>query len=286
MVMDYILTALGLAGLLAASYTDIKTKEVPDWLNYSLILSGLGLRLIYSFSTFDFSYLLYGIYGFLLFFIIAIAMFYLGQWGGGDSKMIMGLGAIMGFELNLDSFIIIFIVNVLFVGSFYGLIWSGIMALKTKDKFMKGYAIYSKTDEVKFHKKIILILAGFLIFLSFIVEPYLRILFLLMSLLLILMLYLFIFVKTIEKVCMLKKVDPKILTEGDWIAEPVIYNGKTIAGPKDLGIEKQQIKKLISLYQQKKIKKILLKTGIPFVPSFLIAYVLTILAGNWLVYLF
>ena len=46
---------------------------------------------------------------------------------------------------------------------------------------------------------------------------------------------------------MYKYVNPKKLTEGDWIAKNIIIKGKQICGPKDLGISKKQIQKLISL---------------------------------------
>ena len=97
--------------------------------------------------------------------------------------------------------------------------------------------------------------------------------------------YMWLFVKAIEKVAMLKYVTPDKLTEGDWIAQEVKYKGKVITGPKDLGIEKKQIKKLVSLYKKKKLKKILIKEGIPFVPSFLIAFIITIIYGNLLMLL-
>ena len=84
---------------------------------------------------------------------------------------------------------------------------------------------------------------------------------------------------------MLKYVLPKQLTEGDWIVKEIKIGGKYITGPKDLGIEKKQINKLISLYKKKKVNKILIKEGIPFVPSFFIAYVVTLIFGN-LVFLF
>ena len=94
--------------------------------------------------------------------------------------------------------------------------------------------------------------------------------------------YLWIFVKAIEKVAMLKYITPDKLTEGDWIAEEVKYKGKLICSPKDLGIEKKQIRQVVNLYKKKRIKKILIKEGIPFVPSFLIAFVITVFFGNLL----
>ena len=79
---------------------------------------------------------------------------------------------------------------------------------------------------------------------------------------------------------MLKYVKPQQLTEGDWIAKDININGKYLTGPKDLGIEKRKIRKLIELYKRGKVKKILIKEGIPFVPSFFVAYVITLLYGN------
>ena len=66
-----------------------------------------------------------------------------------------------------------------------------------------------------------------------------------------------------------------------WIKD-IIIDGKRISGPKDLGIERKQLRKLIDLYKKGKIKKVLIKVGIPFVPSFLVAYLLTLFFGNLL----
>ena len=34
--------------LLIASYTDLRTREVPDWLNFGLIGTGFGINLLFS----------------------------------------------------------------------------------------------------------------------------------------------------------------------------------------------------------------------------------------------
>ena len=84
---------------------------------------------------------------------------------------------------------------------------------------------------------------------------------------------------------MIKKIPIEKLTEGDWIVKDVMVDNKRICGPKDLGIEKKQIAQLIKLKQKGKIQNIVIKEGIPFVPSFLIAYIATLLLGNWLLLL-
>ncbi|RLI48695.1 MAG: hypothetical protein DRP09_21205, partial [Candidatus Thorarchaeota archaeon] len=94
--------------------------------------------------------------------------------------------------------------------------------------------------------------------------------------------YVWIFIKAVEQSCMYKFVKPSQLTEGDWIAKDIVVGKKRIAGPKDLGIEKKQIHELIELYKQKKVNKVLIKQGIPFVPSFLIAFIVSIIYGNLL----
>ena len=85
MIIDIILLSIAFIALVIATITDLKTREVPDWLSYSVIFMGIGIRGIYSLATFDYMYLVYGLAGLGIFVAIAYAMFYTGQWGGGDS---------------------------------------------------------------------------------------------------------------------------------------------------------------------------------------------------------
>ena len=85
-----------------ASYTDIRTREVPDWVNYSLLAFGLGGNLLLSIAMKDFSFILYSIAGAAAMFGIACAMYYTGQWGGGDSKLLIGMGAMLGIPFSLE----------------------------------------------------------------------------------------------------------------------------------------------------------------------------------------
>jgi len=78
---------------------------------------------------------------------------------------------------------------------------------------------------------------------------------------------------------MLKKVDVGKLTEGDWIVKDVKVDGKRICGPKDLGISKKQIRQLLRFRARGKIRKVLIKEGMPFVPSFLMGFIVTLFFG-------
>jgi len=89
--------------------------------------------------------------------------------------------------------------------------------------------------------------------------------------------YLIIFMKAVEQVCMIQLVPLSKITEGDWIVQDVIIKGKKICGPSDLGITDHQIDDL----KKYKVKEVLIKQGIPFVPSFLLAFIITFMFGNW-----
>src|SRR3989344_4694131 len=94
-----IVYAIAFIALAIASYTDLKTREVPDWINYGLIGIGLSLSLLFSAIYWNFKYFINSVVGLSVFFIIAYIMFYTGQWGGGDSKILMGLGALLGINV-------------------------------------------------------------------------------------------------------------------------------------------------------------------------------------------
>ncbi|MBD3312975.1 hypothetical protein GF345_00875 [Candidatus Woesearchaeota archaeon] len=267
--------------LLAGSYTDIKTREVPDWVNFSFIISALGIRGIWSIAASDWRYISYGLMGFLLCVAIAYAMFYAGQWGGGDAKMIMGIGAMMGLQLDIDAMLVGFLMNTLLVGAVYALVWGMILIIKNRKQFMKHLRkIVHNKRMLKIRKLVIISAAVLLVVALAINEASVKFLILGIVILYVTTFYLWIFVKAIEKCCMLKKVTPDKLTEGDWIAKDVIVGGKRITGPKDLGISLEQIKELKRLKKQKKIDKVLIKEGIPFVPSFLLAFIATWIFGN------
>jgi len=289
---DFIPTALtyilSFTALFIGSITDLKTREVPDWVNYGLIISGIGLNLLFSAVYSNSSFIINSIIGLLIFFGIAYIMFYAGQWGGGDSKILIGLGAMIGIDVSSISsqFLFGFFINALFIGAVYGLFWSIFLVFKNKKKFWKEFnKILLQKNVVKAKKIMLLVLALLLIFLFIIKLYHIKILILSLAFIILTTFYLWIFVKAIEKSAMYKLVEPTKLTEGDWIVKDVYFKGKYITGPKDLGISKSQIKKLIEFYKKRKIKKILIKEGIPFVPSFLIAFIVTLLFGSPLMWL-
>lgn len=285
-MLEKITFSAALISLAIAAYSDIKTREVPDWLSYGTIFFGIGLRLIFSVVLSDWSFIIQGILGLVAFLLLALVMFYTGQWGGGDSKLLIGIGVLIGLELTYKiPLLLIFWINALFIGAFYGLAYSFYLAFKHWKKFTKRFLILYRKHRIQ--RYILLGCSFIIIFIAFIIPDFfLKLTFAVFALLLLLLVYVMVFVKAIEDVAMKKLVPIEKLTEGDWIVNDVVIGGKRICGPKDLGIEKKQIQQLLKLKKQKKISKILIKEGMPFVPSFFLAMLLTILAGNWFFYFF
>lgn len=267
MLLDIILISITFLVLLIASYTDLKTREVPDWLNYSLIVAALGIRAIFA-TEFGWNMLLSGLLGFAACFLLAHFFYYTNQWGGGDSKLFMGMGAIIGITYPLDktSFtLLFFLVALLFLGALYGIIWMLILAIKKRTQFLPKFKARIKKFS-KLHASMILLTFLFLA-LTF-AHSYFwpLILFPLLAF------YLFLFVNVIEEHCFIKRIPPHKLTEGDWLAEHIAIAGQTIILKKT--IEKNDLKKLQELERQGKLPQVSIKEGIPFVPSFFFAYVL------------
>jgi Flp pilus assembly protein protease CpaA len=276
MITDVFLVVVGIAGLLVASITDIKTREVPDWLSYSLIASGIGLRLIYSAATYDWLYFVYGLLGFGIMFGIGNLMYYGKQWGGGDTKIMMGLGALFATSPTGQGYFLFSLwLNILIIGAMYGIAWSAVLAARHRDRF---------ANEAKrlFSQKIVsrrvylgvslLFLAGFF----FIDDPLPKFMAAMFGLFILIYEYLLILIRAVENVCLYKLVPVAKLTEGDWIAKEVYVGRKLVTGPKSLGIEKNEI----NILRKAGIGKVLVKEGIPFIPPFFLGLIFTLIYGN------
>ncbi len=265
MVLDVTLIILALIVLFIASYTDLKTREVPDWLNYSLIFSAFGIRTIFSFEL-GWEIIISGLIGFVIALSIALLFYYTGQWGGGDSKLLMGMGAIIGvsypFQLgNLD--LLWFFITLLFLGAIYGVMWMVYLSIKKKHLF------YTEFKNLIHNNKSVHLSTGVLSF-SFLAITIVDSTFLPFAILPVIIFYLFIFVSAVENSCFIVNIKPDKLTEGDWLAKKIKIDNKLIIQKKTLELE--DIIKLRKLQFKGKLSSVSVKEGIPFVPSFLFAY--------------
>ena len=263
MTAELLLLILTVLVLLIASYSDLKTKEVPDWLNYGFVFAAVGVRAIYSFQN-GWSFLITGLLGLAVAYLLALLFYYTHQWGGGDSKLLMGMGAAIGiaYPFNGSSFTMLwFLLSLLFSGAVYGLVWLLVVALKKRSCLAPELR-----SLLGRHKKIHLGV-GFASLVLFSGGMFISAL-LYVLVLMVALYYLLLFLVAVQYCCFVSEQETKSLVEGDWLAEDVVVHGKTIVKKKTL--HKEDIQKL----RDKNISSVTIKEGIPFVPSFLIAYLL------------
>jgi preflagellin peptidase FlaK len=284
-MIDYILVLIALIYLIFASISDIKTREVPDWLSYSLVVIALFLRLFYSIESKDIMYFVYGVIGMGVFLGIGLLMYYGRQWGGGDVKLITALGTAFGtapkisfLNPNLDlPFLVILFINMLFFGAIYGLTWSFVLALRNRKKVWRSFKELFKSREFRIKRILFYSFSLFLLIVSLFFEEGFKIIFLILALLVFVLYHILVFVKAVDDCCMIKEINTSKLTEGDWIIKKVYYKGKKIYDPERLGLTRKYLDKL------KKYKiRVLIKEGIPFVPSFLIGLIISLIVGNFI----
>lgn len=275
---ELFLILIGFLWILIASIEDLKKREIANWLSFSLIVFGIGFRFFYSLFNENFGFFYQGLIWLGIFTLLGNLFYYSKVFAGGDAKLLISLGVILPFY---DSFmknfneIILFFIIFFICGSLYGLFWSFFLAFK---KF-KGFKLEFK---FQLRKNKILIRVLIIIGILFIILGIINIIFLIIGLMIFVFPYLFIFAKSIEESNMIKKIPVKELREGDWLYKDVKIGKKVINANWD-GLNKEDIE-LIS----KKYKQIEIKEGIPFIPVFLITFVIWIFLRNssWQPYIF
>jgi len=258
--MDPLIFLIVLAGiwLVFASVYDLKKRMVPNWLSFSLVIFGLSFRFFYSLFNNDFVFFYQGLIGLGIFFIIGNALYYGRLFAGGDAKLMISLGPILGFSLsffeNLELYAL-FVVLFLFLGGFYGLIWSFYLSLSNFKVFKKEFINqYNKNKEVFYS---VMALALFIMIFGFFES-----LIFYFGIILFIMPYLYLYSRAIDNSCLVKNLSVSKLEEGDWVYRNLKV-GKRIIKPNWEGLNKSQIKEI-----QKHYKKVKIRQGIPFVPTF------------------
>ncbi|MBD3209557.1 prepilin peptidase [Candidatus Woesearchaeota archaeon] len=216
------------AGLLIGTHTDLRRREVPDWLNFGFIVAGLGLGLLATILSWSLQPLLSSVLGLLAGVLIGHLMFYAGQWGGGDAKMIMGIGALLGLDVfhccsaSQLPLLVIFFVNTVLVGAVYGLLWAVFLGFRHRRKVKRAFVERLRSPPVRKARMAVIIACLCLIVLVIAVPHYLfRLVFACFALIVFFMFYTWVFIHVIEHACMVKPVPVRDLVEGDWIFEEV-----------------------------------------------------------------
>jgi Flp pilus assembly protein protease CpaA len=269
MIEKYIfLFGLAFVWMVFAVIQDLRTREISNWLNFSLIAIVLAYRALYSLDVGQWDFFLYGLGGVILFVFFGYLFYYSKVFAGGDAKLLFGLGGVLPFE-SLKDYLFLgggFILLLFSVGVIYTLFYSCFLVWKRFEEFKKDFSKRFLKLRILFFISLILVLAIF--FYVGVVDLGLTGVLGLMILPIIFILY--IYVKSVEGVCMIKNVNPKNLTEGDWLEKDVRIGKKWIKK----SVHGLSMKEIILL--RRKGKKVLIKDGVPFSPAFLIAFLIFI----------
>jgi len=263
------LIILGLIWLVIASIQDLKKREIPNWLSFSLILFALAYRALYSSLSGNWMFFVFGLGGFVIFFGLAYLFYYGRIFAGGDAKLLMGIGAVLPISSYILSNLVILSVFVLlffFIGGVWGLGFSAFLVLRNRKKFSKEFL-----KQFKLRRNLVFLSLIFSIIILVLSIYFWQISFLILALIVFLLPVLFIYAKVVEEAYMVQKINAKDLAVGDWLVEKVKVGRRTIK-PYWEGLSEKEVK-LIKKYK----KEVTIKQGIPFVPSFLLAFIVLLL---------
>jgi len=265
-MLTIFLIVLALIWIIFAVTSDLRTREIPNWLNFSLIIFALGARLFYSLFNDDWSFFVQGIIGLTAFFAIANLLYLSRFFAGGDAKLMIALGPIIPFESSFLSNLNLFL-NFLFlffiIRLTYDLISIFYLGLrdsnKVKKEFYKNLKANKKLGYVFTLFGVVFIILGFFERLLFI--P---------GILIFILPYLYFYTKAIENKSLIEKVGSKEITEGDWLYKDVKVGNRIIEANWN-GLSKNEISLI-----RKKHKFVMIKRGIQFGPGFLIIFLIFI----------
>jgi len=282
-----ILFLLGLGFAIVGSYFDLKTGEIPDKFTVGLVAVALGIRLVVGLVYGSEFGLLHGLEFFfdglveaLILFGIGAFLFYTGGWGGGDTKLIAGIGACIGASLSDPSglygirVMMLLLISIAVTAIPYAILYSLILAFRNPECFSDGWK-QIKDNSILVSLSFVFSLSG-LFFTG--LNPYAVIVFLLPS---IILPFVF-FVRSVERIALRTSVKVSKLNEGDMVAEDLVVDGKKIVSRRNMdGLSAEDITTIKKLAKDKKIPAdIVIRRGIKFAPVFPLALILYLFIGN------
>jgi len=255
---EFYLFLLALLGSAIAAYYDLKTTEVPDVIPISLSIVFLAAYALIGFTTGSFEQFTASLVWGLLFTAVGFAMYFLGQWGGGDAELLACMGFLTGgFSSKILPFPLVYLMNLFFVGAIYMLVYAVFLSLKNKKIWRRFLQLTRKGEKTLVF--ILLVIAFLSFFLSHAFSPVdLTLETVAFSLLLTTVLYItWAFAKSVEEVGFKKRIAVEELKVGD-----VLLSSK-----RWVGIDEKRLKEI----KRSGRKWIWIKEGVRFAPAFFLA---------------
>lgn len=279
-MLEILLFVVALVGSTAAGLYDLKTTEIPDEVPYVMMGIGIIGNLIKSYLVWSYWPILLSMVVGLGFLGFGFFMYYTGQWGGGDAKILSAIGflvPVLPQEFTTSMmfpFPLSFFFNVFLVGAVYMILYAIVLSLINRKiwsaffedlranakmivvlnvllvvslvAFGIAFAKYYQAGMVIFSVTIIVISSGFFL--------------------------LWKFVKTVENVGFKRKIPMSQLKVGDVPLDYKVWEG----------ITEKELKKIKSSGK----KYIWIKEGVRFAPAFPMALLFTILVGDGILLFF
>ena len=257
----YFLFGLAAVWMVFAVVQDLRSREVSNWLNFSLLTVALAYRGFYALIEAKPEFFLFGLLGFLMFFVLGFAFYYGRVFAGGDVKLLWALGAVLPIESYWGLFLVGFgfVFLVLLIGAVYSLIWGmfivnrnwRIFSKEFNERFRKGWSLFIVSGVLGgllgfVYGGLYGVFSGTLVFLIPGIYFYLR---------------------GLDK-CMTVRLKAKDLQEGDWLEKRV----KLKKGWIEKSVHGLSLKEIGKLKREG--KKVWIKQGIPFTPAILISFLI------------
>ncbi|HDJ96786.1 MAG TPA: prepilin peptidase [Candidatus Aenigmarchaeota archaeon] len=277
MMLDNLLLSTALVGSAIAGIWDLKTTEIPDQVPYAMMAIGIVIHIVKSIVTSSYVPILNSCIVGLSFLGFGFLMYYTGQWGGGDAKLLSAIGFLLPTfpTRTMFPFSVSFLLNLFFVGAIYMIIYAIALSFLERDvitRFVNDIKASSKMLALNFCGVwLTMILSTFLLSKIFYVGLGISELltFSITSIFCILTLFFLLkFVKAVEEVAFKKKIPVSELKVGDVLASSRLWEG----------ITKEE---LIKIKKSGK-RYVWVKTGVRFGPSFILALIFTIVFGDFL----
>lgn len=151
-MLQLIAFAVALAGSALGAAWDLRTTEIPDEIPYAMVAIALALYGWQSYAEGSLIPIAYSVGVGGAFFAFGYVMYRIGQWGGGDAKLLAAVGCLLPFfvsgvpaelaEAGITAFQNVYILfpfplsyffNVFFVGAAYMMVYAAYVAVRNRD---------------------------------------------------------------------------------------------------------------------------------------------------------
>ncbi|MEK6889215.1 MAG: A24 family peptidase [Nanoarchaeota archaeon] len=262
--MDLFVYLIALIWIVLALIQDLKTREIWNWVNFSLLVVGLTYKSLIAISEKSLETFIFTILGVCMMIIFANLLYYTRTFAGGDAKLLIALASVLPYYSWIDSLAVplLFVFGLFFVGALYSLVYSTFIVAKNR----KGF---SKEFRKNFRKNKVWMVVGAIlgILLIFVIRENYGIIF---GLLFVLFPWIYVYLRAVEEGCMIVSVKPGELGEGEWLYRSVKIGRRVIRNGVH-GLSKEEIKII-----RRGGKNVLIRQGIPFTPAFLIIWVIMV----------